>query len=51
MGGSDANILNSYGIRTVNVGIGMENAHSKEEKIKIDNLYDTSLLIFNLIKR
>jgi len=51
MGGSDANILNSYGIRTVNVGIGMENVHSKEEKIKIDNLYDTSLLIFNLIKR
>lgn len=50
MGGSDANILNAYGIKTINVGIGMENAHSKEERIKIDNLYDTALLIYNLIR-
>lgn len=50
MGGSDANILNSYGIRTINVGIGMENAHSKEERISIDNLYDTAVLIYNLIR-
>jgi tripeptide aminopeptidase len=50
MGGSDANILNSYGIKTVNVGIGMENAHSKEERIKIENLYDTAVLIYNLIR-
>lgn len=50
MGGSDANILNSYGIKTINIGIGMENAHSKEERIKVGNLYDTALLIYNLLK-
>lgn len=50
MGGSDANILNSYGIKTINVGIGMENPHSKEERIKIESLYETAVLIYNLIK-
>ncbi|AZR73439.1 peptidase M20 [Anoxybacter fermentans] len=37
-GGSDANILNGYGIPTINLGIGMEKVHSTEEFITVENL-------------
>ncbi len=37
-GGSDANIINGYGIPTINLGIGMEKVHSVEEYIRIDDL-------------
>lgn len=37
-GGSDANVLNSLGIPTVNLGVGMEGAHTKEESVAIADL-------------
>lgn len=37
-GGSDANILNSFGIPTANLGIGMSKVHSTEEFITVENL-------------
>lgn len=37
-GGSDANILNGFGIPTANLGIGMSKVHSTDEFISIDNL-------------
>ena len=37
-GGSDANYFNQYGIKTVNLGIGMSNVHTKDEYIKIKDL-------------
>ncbi len=37
-GGSDANILNGFGIPTANLGIGMNKVHSTEEFITIDNM-------------
>jgi tripeptide aminopeptidase len=37
-GGSDANIFNGRGIRTLNLSIGMENVHSTREYIKTENL-------------
>lgn len=41
-GGSDANIINGYGIPTVNLGIGMEKVHSVEEYITVENLRKTA---------
>jgi tripeptide aminopeptidase len=37
-GGSDANIFNRKGIRTLNMAIGMQNAHTTKEFITVDNL-------------
>lgn len=37
-GGSDANILNALGIRTLNLSVGMENVHSTSEYIRIEDL-------------
>ena len=37
-GGSDANIFNSQGLPTVNLGTGMEKVHSTDERVKIDNM-------------
>lgn len=41
-GGSDANIINGYGLPTINLGIGMENVHSIEEKISVANLVNAA---------
>lgn len=38
MGGSDANILNSKGLKVMNVGIGCGNPHTKEEWIDLNEL-------------
>ena len=37
-GGSDANVLNDFGIPTVNLGVGMEGAHTKEESVELVDL-------------
>lgn len=49
-GGSDANILNGYGIPTVNLGIGMSKVHSTEEFITIDNLVLNAQYLVEIIK-
>lgn len=49
-GGSDANILNSKGIKTLNLGIGMQNAHATNEYILKKDLLTTAKLIFEIIK-
>ena len=41
-GGSDANHFNTYGVPTVVLAVGMENAHTKEEYIKEKDLYDAA---------
>lgn len=46
-GGSDANIFNAMGLPTLNLGVGMENVHSREERVKIDNL---ELMVFLVLK-
>ncbi|MGQ9617847.1 MAG: M20/M25/M40 family metallo-hydrolase [Candidatus Aminicenantia bacterium] len=50
-GGSDANILNSRGIPTLNLGIGAKNPHSKEEFIEIESLKRISSLILWLLEK
>ncbi|MGE5612808.1 MAG: M20/M25/M40 family metallo-hydrolase [Bacillota bacterium] len=49
-GGSDTNIINSKGIEAVNVSVGMENVHSVEEFIVIDNLVKAAEFVLAIIK-
>ncbi|OEF98468.1 M20/M25/M40 family metallo-hydrolase [Desulfuribacillus alkaliarsenatis] len=49
-GGSDANIFNGYGIKTVNLGIGMENIHSVDERIAIEELNKIARLLVEIVK-
>lgn len=48
-GGSDANIFNSRGLATLNLAVGMENVHSTDERVKIENLYLVTEVIINLL--
>lgn len=47
-GGSDANILNSKGLQTLNISCGMRNPHSTEEFIYIRDLLNISKLVVSL---
>ena len=49
-GGSDANVINGYGIPTLNLGIGYENIHTTKERMPIHELIKTAELIISLIK-
>ncbi|MFP4662150.1 MAG: M20/M25/M40 family metallo-hydrolase [Halanaerobiales bacterium] len=48
-GGSDANIFNNTGLISLNLGVGMENVHSTEERVKIDNLNLVAEFILKLL--
>jgi len=48
-GGSDANIFNRHGIKTINLSSGMQKVHSHEEYILLKDLYKGSLLVLNAI--
>jgi tripeptide aminopeptidase len=49
-GGSDTNIINSRGIEAVNISVGMENVHSVEEFIVIDNLVKAAEFVLSIIR-
>jgi tripeptide aminopeptidase len=49
-GGSDTNILNTYGIPTVNLGIGMVKPHTTDEQIAIEDLVNSAKYVVELIK-
>lgn len=48
-GGSDANIFNMRGIKTINISTGMQKVHSHEEYILLNDLYKGSLLLLKAI--
>jgi tripeptide aminopeptidase len=48
-GGSDANIFNGYGIKTINLGIGMENIHTCDERIAIEQLQQIAKLLIEIV--
>lgn len=48
-GGSDTNVLNSKGIKTVNLAIGERKPHTLEETYKVDDLVKVSSLITEII--
>lgn len=50
-GGSDANSLNAKGISCINLGIGAANPHSNDEYIYIADLYKTSDIALELMKK
>lgn len=49
-GGSDANNFIEKGIQTVNIGLGTQNVHSKQESIPIKNLVFASDLFVEIIR-
>lgn len=49
-GGSDANILNGYNIPTANLGCGMENVHTSDEFITIENLVKNPQFLVEIIR-
>lgn len=49
-GGCDANIINGYGIPTINLGIGIENPHSVDEQITVENLMKTAEFTLAMIQ-
>ena len=48
-GGSDTNVLNRAGIPAVNLSIGVRNAHTKKEYIRIKDLINGTRLLLSLI--
>jgi tripeptide aminopeptidase len=48
-GGSDANIFNAHGIRTLNLAVGMENVHTTKEFVKVRNLQQALRLFLNMV--
>ena len=50
LSGSDANSLNSMGIKAVNLGIGAQNPHSNDEFILLEDLYKTAEIVMELVK-
>lgn len=49
-GGSDVNVYASKGYKAVNLAIGMTNAHSVNEYIKIEDLINSSKVVIEIIK-
>lgn len=49
-GGSDTNIINGAGIPAVNIGVGMEKVHSKDEFIRISDLEKACHFLTAIIK-
>jgi tripeptide aminopeptidase len=48
-GGSDANIFNEKGITSINISNGMQNVHSTEEFITIQDLYNGCLIVLQSV--
>ncbi|TGA98212.1 M20/M25/M40 family metallo-hydrolase [Sporolactobacillus shoreae] len=48
-GGSDANVINGKGIKTINLGVGYEKIHTTQERMPITELVKTSELVLSLI--
>ncbi|QHJ71427.1 M20/M25/M40 family metallo-hydrolase [Planococcus halotolerans] len=49
-GGSDANIFNGFGIPTVNLCVGYEEIHTKNERMPIEELEKLAELLVEIIK-
>lgn len=49
-GGSDANFINTYGVPTVILGTGMKNVHTVEEYILEEDLYNSALMVYGILK-
>ncbi len=50
-GGSDANILNGYGIETVILGTGMTDVHTTDESVSIEDMAGVAALLVEVLRR
>lgn len=50
-GGSDANILNSHGIASVGLGIGVFDAHTNRENVSLNDLYKSLEWLIEITRR
>ncbi len=48
-GGSDANILNSKGLSTLLIGVGMHDVHTTSESIRLDDMVTSARLVLQII--
>lgn len=48
-GGSDTNIFNEFGIKSLDLSTGMQDVHTSNEKIRIDDMKKTVEFIVNII--
>ncbi|GGK19218.1 hypothetical protein GCM10010965_10470 [Caldalkalibacillus thermarum] len=49
-GGSDANVISGYGIPTVNLAVGYQNIHTKEERMPIEELIKAAELFVAIVQ-
>ncbi len=49
-GGSDANFINAYGVPCVILGTGMSNVHTVEEYLKEEDLYNSALMVYGILR-
>lgn len=49
-GGSDANFINIYGVPCVIMGTGMSNVHTVNEYLKEEDLYNSALIVYGILK-
>lgn len=49
-GGSDANVLNKENITSIGLAIGMYNAHTKDEYILLEDLYNSFQWLIEIVK-
>ncbi|EKE31025.1 peptidase [Salimicrobium jeotgali] len=49
-GGSDANVISSYGIPTVNLAVGYENIHTTNERIAVEDLVKVSEFVLAIME-
>lgn len=49
-GGSDANFINAYGVPCVILGTGMSNVHTVDEYLKEEDLYNSALMVYGILK-
>jgi len=50
-GGSDANVLNETGIRSVILGMGFKNPHTEKESILISNLFAAAEWVMEIVRQ
>lgn len=49
-GGSDANVINKMEIPTIVLGVGMEDVHSTDERVSVENLNNLANVLVELVK-
>jgi len=49
-GGSDANVFNDLGLKSLIIGVGADRVHTKNERLSIDEFFTGAKFLLNIIK-